>query len=299
MTTMRKAIAGGLAALALVVSAFVVAPDVWSQGVPDRPLPDRRMMMLDGRGSQIGVSVRDLDTADLSKAGLQQAGGVVIQDVEEASPAEKAGIRAGDVIVEFDGERVRSARQFSRLVQDTPDGRTVKATLVRDRSRQTVDVTPETGFGRFSRDRDGRFSADIVMPDIQREIERGLRDLPRNFSFDFDMPVPGIVMGARARLGLSLTPLTDQLASYFGAREGVLVSSVEPESAAAKAGVKAGDVITSINGRSVNEPRDVSEDLRDADAGSTIEIGIVRDKKASTLKATIPERPVRRNVRPV
>jgi S1-C subfamily serine protease len=79
----------------------------------------------------------------------------------------------------------------------------------------------------------------------------------------------------------------------------VLVSSVEPESAAAKAGVKAGDVITSINGRSVNDPRDVSEELRDADAGGTVEIGIVRDKKASTLKATIPERPVRRNVRPV
>lgn len=295
MTIMRKAIVGGVAAVALVVTAFVVATAVWSQ---DRPERDRRILRLDGRGSQIGVSVRDLDSGDVSTAGLQQAGGVVIQDVEEYGPAAKAGIRAGDVIVEFDGERVRSARHFARLVQDTPDGRTVKATLVRDRSRQTVDVTPEAGFGRFS--------ADLVMPDIEREIERGqrelehgLRNLPRNFSFDFEMPSPGILMGPRARLGLSLTPLTDQLASYFGAREGVLVSSVEPDSAAAKAGVKAGDVITSINGRSVNEPRDVSAELRDAHTGATVEIGIVRDKKASTLKATIPERPVRRNVRPV
>ena len=289
MTTMRKAIVGGVAAVALVVTAFVVATAVWSQ---DRPEPDRRIMRLDGRGSQIGVSVRDLDSADISKAGLQQAGGVVIQDVEEAGPAEKAGIRAGDVIVEFDGERVRSARQFSRLVQDTPGGRTVKATLVRDRSRQTVDVTPHAGFGRFS--------ADIVMPDVQREIERGFRNLPRGFSFDFDMPEPpAVFVGPRARLGLSLTPLSDQLASYFGAKDGVLVSSVEPDSAAATAGVKAGDVITSINGRTVNEPRDVTEELRAANPGTSVEIGIVRDKKTSTLKATIPERPVRRNVRPV
>jgi serine protease Do len=287
---MRKAIAGGVAAVALIVFAFAVAPSVWSQTEPGRPRRDR-VMALAGRASQLGVSVRDVETSDLSKSGLTQAAGVVIQDVEEESPAEKADLRAGDIIVEFDGERVRSARQFARLVQDTPDGRTVKATLIRDGSRRTVDVTPEAGFGRFS--------ADIVLPDFDREIERGLRNLPRNFSFDMQMPRPDVFVAPRGRLGLSVTPLSDQLAAYFGTKDGVLVSSVEPDSAAAKAGVRAGDVITSINGQSVTDPRDVIEELREADPGSSVEFGIVRDKKAQTLKAIVPERPARRNIRPV
>ena len=76
------------------------------------------MMVLDGRGSQLGVMVSDVD----AKA---PTGGVKIDEVNEDSPAEKAGIKAGDIVVEYDGERVRSARQFTRLVQETPEGRTV------------------------------------------------------------------------------------------------------------------------------------------------------------------------------
>jgi serine protease Do len=101
---------------------------------------------------------------------------------------------------------------------------------------------------------------------------------------------------SRGRLGAQLSPLTDQLAEYFGAKDGVLVTSVESESVAAKAGLKAGDVITTINGRTVENPREVSQELRDAgNDGKEVEIGILRDKKAMTLKAQIPEgrRPVR------
>ena len=65
--------------------------------------------------------------------------------MNEDSPAEKAGIKAGDVVVEYDGERVRSARQFTRLVQETPEGRTVAIGLLRDGKKQTVNATPEDG----------------------------------------------------------------------------------------------------------------------------------------------------------
>ena len=95
-------------------------------------------MVLDGRGSQLGVMVSDVDATATT-------GGVQIDEVNDDSPAEKAGIKSGDVIVEYDGERVRSARQFTRLVQETPEGRTVKIGLLRDGKRQTVDATPENG----------------------------------------------------------------------------------------------------------------------------------------------------------
>ncbi len=296
---MRKALMAGAVAVALVVVALVVAPTVWSQSQSgaDRSR-DRRVFMLDGRGSEIGVSIRDLDTDDVAKAKLGQPGGVLIEDVQEDSPASRAGIREGDVIVEFDGERVRSARHFARLVQETADGRTVKATVVRDGSRQTVDVTPARGSGRLT----GDFVLPNISGEIEREMERSLRAIPRDFAFDlkWDGELPGIAVWSRSRIGAQLLPMSDQLAEYFGTKGGVLVSSVDANSAGATAGLKAGDVITSINGRSVDTPRDVAQELRDTE-GKEVEIGVLRDKKALTLKAQVPEgrRPAtRRFVRP-
>lgn len=289
---MRKALLFGVVAVVggvgLVVLTLALAPVVKTQGRDDDRVRDRRVIMLDGRGSSIGVSIRDLDADEAAKTQ-----GVAIEDVEAESPAAKAGIRKGDVIVEFDGERVRSARHFARLVQETPDGRRVKATLVRDGSRQTVELAPE---------RATHAMRDLMLPpnfgeDLEREIERGMRALPRDFAFDFNWNYPDVSVWPRGRLGAQLSPLTDQLAEYFGAKDGVLVTSVESDSAAAKAGLKAGDVITTINGRAVENPRAVSQELRDAaNDGKEVEIGILRDKKAMTLKAQVPEarRPVRR-----
>ena len=102
-------------------------------------------------------------------------------------------------------------------------------------------------------------------------------------------------MGGRGRLGVSVQSLTPELEEYFGAKSGgVLVSSVAAESAAAKAGVKAGDVITTVNGRSVNDPGDLMQELREVSGDVTI--GVVRDKKEMTLKATL-EQPAMRTPR--
>ena len=97
-------------------------------------------MVLDGRGAQLGVMVSDVDPKAAS-------GGVRIDEVNEDSPADKAGIKAGDIVVDYDGERVRSARQFTRLVQETPEGRSVAIGIMRDGKKQTVNATPETRHG--------------------------------------------------------------------------------------------------------------------------------------------------------
>ena len=83
-----------------------------------------------------------------------------------------------------------------------------------------------------------------------------------------------------------MQPLTDQLSAYFGVKEGVLVTSVTDGSPASRAGIKAGDVITSVNSERVGSREDLVRALRDA-SSDRIELGIVRDKQERTVTATI------------
>ncbi len=242
---------------------------------------DRQVIRLDGRGSQIGVLVSDPENATDQ--------GVAIDRVDDDGPAEKAGVREGDRVVEFDGEKVRSTRQLTRLVQETPSGRTVKMTVLRGSDRRTLDITPEAD--RVAGNFEWRMDRDLER-DIERGVEQGLRELPRRmepfFNFRFD-GMPGF--GTRGRLGVQVQPLNEQLGEYFGATDGgVLVSGVTADSPAAKAGVKAGDVITKINGEAVKDTGDLLGALADVNEDGAVTLDIVRDKKSSTLKATI-ERP--------
>jgi serine protease Do len=155
----------------------------------------------------------------------------------------------------------------------------VKAVVVRSGSRQTLNVTPEAG-GRFT-------TRDALPDDLERRIERGLRDVPRTFSFDLD---DALAFGARGRLGATVTPISDQLAQYFGVKSGVLVSTVTPDSPAARAGLKAGDVITTANGRTIERPTDLTTAIREAATARSVELRVMRDRKESTITVTLPER---------
>ncbi|HYT75974.1 MAG TPA: PDZ domain-containing protein, partial [Vicinamibacterales bacterium] len=128
---------GVLATACLLAMILSAAPAVHGQG-PDALV---RAFAVAGRSSQIGVTVRDVEDADVKLA----KAGVLVDEVVPRSPADKAGMKTGDAITEFDGERVRSVRQFTRLVQETPAGRTVSAVLSRGGQRVTVNVTPEPG----------------------------------------------------------------------------------------------------------------------------------------------------------
>jgi serine protease Do len=283
---MKTLVFSGVLAAALLSAAAIAGPFgslALAQGRQDRPGDRARaaqdFMVLAGRGSEIGVQIAE-----------GKDGGVVVDEVTPDSPAEKAGLKKSDVIVEFDGERVRSIRQFGRLVQETPPGKTVKATIVRGGVRKDVQITPQDGRGvRSGR---GVFDGDLFRyqpPDLG--VMRG--QLPRGFNFDLD--VPGMLSGRR--LGVTVDELTDQLAQYFGAKDGVLITAVTDGSSASRAGLKAGDVIRSINGEPVHSRDDLVRALRDA-KDDELTIGIVRDKKETSVKATI-EAPSRRGARPV
>jgi serine protease Do len=274
-----------LLSVAVVLAGLVVLALVWARPAYSQAAPraDREWYLLQGPGSQIGVTARDLEPDEADR--LKLAGGVFIETVRPDSPAAKAGLQASDVVIEFDGERVRSLRQFTRLVAETPPDRAVRTTVVRDGRRSELSVTPVAG--GFDITFDGR---------RLREGIEGLTARIPDFNFDLDFDSgPG---ASRARLGVTVQELTPDLAAYFGATDGVLVASVADNSPASRAGLRAGDVITTVNGRTIGSANDLVRELRGVTGAGEVTVGIVRDKKESSLKATIDVQPERR-ARPV
>lgn len=245
----------------------------------------RAMDVFSAGGSQIGVSISDAQEGDAKAA-------VVVENVTQDGPAGKGGIKKGDIFVEFDEERVRSARQLTRLVQETPAGRKVQVSVMRDGQKLNLTVEPREGYGfRVFGDnvraleKLGRWKLLPAPPAPPARPSMPTQPAP---------PVPpmfpdieGFVRSFGSTLGFTVGDLPAQFAEYFGAREGALVTSVVEDSAAAKAGVKAGDVITSVNGASVSDPADLRRQIQRLDTGEEFTLGIVRDKKSMTLKGKV------------
>jgi serine protease Do len=245
-----------------------------------------------GRGARIGASV---DTSD-ADAGKDTKPGVSIETVDPGGPADKAGIKAGDTVTEFDGERVRSVRQFLRLVQESTPGRSLPVVLSRGGQRVSVSVTPErSSFGDDSPLRlfdmsTARLARPTPLPPTPPSAPRAPR-APSMVSPA--MPFELIGRARTGRLGITMEDLDSQLAEYFGVKEGVLVKSVTQDTPAAKAGLKAGDVITAINGRHVYDSSDISRALDRVEADGDVSIEVMREKKAQTLKGKLETRDTR------
>jgi C-terminal processing protease CtpA/Prc len=151
--------------------------------------------------------------------------------------------------------------------------------ILRDGQQQTLEATLENR---------STFSWDPGFGNRDR-FNFNFEDLPRRF--DFRLPAPGSrIPGSRGRLGVTVQSMTPELEEYFGAKNGgVLVSSVTQDSPAAKAGLKAGDVITAIDGDRVEDSGDLVRELNDA-TSDDVTISLLRDRKEMTLKASITRR---------
>jgi len=243
-------------------------------GVVARPHPGRKTIMfhaLAGDGAWLGLRLEDVTSEKAKELKLAGEYGVIVKDVEEESPAAKAGVAKGDVILEFAGEKVRSAAHLRRLVRETPAGRSV--TLLVSRAGQTKTLSAKL---------EARPGGAFTMPAMPPMPE--MPAMP-----DIEIPEFDFVWHARgAQLGISADELTPQLAQYFGVKQGkgILVREVVVGSAAEKAGLKAGDVIVQVDGKDV----DTVAKLRRALAGEKetqearkVTLTIVRDKREQTL----------------
>jgi len=289
------ALAGALAAAAGIGAGVAPAATAQSDTTYARatvePLQSVRIWAGTGR---LGMSVRDVSDDDVKRGGLGGSYGVVVEEVSDESAAQKAGFRSGDIVLEFDGERVRSAQQFTRLVRETPAGRSVPAAVMRDGQKTTVNVEPRDAWTGVHGQFDNLFRYDIPSrvtaprpPRPPRVPSPRVEVAPFLESFSFR---------SGTTLGVTVGDMSSQLAEYFGAKEGALVTSVLDNSAAAKAGVKAGDVITAINGEEVRTPSDVRRLAQRLSGGAEFTVDVLRDKKKVTLKGKTETRQDRRRV---
>jgi S1-C subfamily serine protease len=222
-----------------------------------------------GRVSLIGVRLSDISADQVKTLKLGKAEGALVESVNPHSPAAAAGIHEKDVITIFDGERVRSASHLTRLVHETPAGREVTLTVVRDGRRTDLRITPEAGTSWF----DPRFGEtfDNLMQGVRDRVDR-VRD--------------GGGARSRGRLGANVQELTGDLPDYFGVKSGVLVTSVRPDTPAAKAGLKAGDVITAVNGQTIAGRHDLVGAIPESGTADLV-LTVMREKKEMTLRVSL------------
>lgn len=210
--------------------------------------------------SYVGLGIMDIDNEKAESIGLIEPHGVEVTNVDEASPAGRAGLKRGDILLTYRGVRVEGIEHFARLVRETPVGREVELGLSRDGNERTIQVK----IGERSRN----------MVNASGECE-GCRLVT------LDMPRPRITFQSRV-LGAELEALEGQLAAFFGAPKGVLVRSVNRQSRAESAGFKAGDVILSVGGKPVAQVHDISRALASANRGS-VSVEVLRERQKQTL----------------
>jgi serine protease Do len=279
----------GSIALFVIITPVVSGQTVTRQG--GLSLADWKQQIVGG--TSVGVGVRDVDEADIKREKLQGGMGAVVEDVHSDSPAAKAGMKAGDIIVSFDGERVRSARHFERLVTETPAGRTVEATVMRAGSRvnlklivATVDPwEPLKTYGYALKPEAWTMAMKPEAWTIKPEA--WTTTMPKLEAFYSSNLGPQFGFYGRSRLGVGVQNLTEQLGEYFGTAQGALVTAVDDNTPAKVAGLKAGDVITKINGEAVRDTADLRRKLSAAKGETTITV--MRDRKELTLKAKIED----------
>jgi C-terminal processing protease CtpA/Prc len=245
------------------------------------PHVERLIEVVGGRGSEIGVAISDLPDAEL-KAGKA---GVKVGEVREGSPAATAGFKAGDVVTVYDGEKVRGARHFARLVQETPAGRPVKVQVQREAQTVDLSVTPDAPRAAAVFEGPRWDVREPGGPAFRMEAPPRMREMMPFGPDEFDVRV----MTRPGRLGVGVQEMTPELAEYFGVTEGVLVTSVNKDSAAARAGIKAGDVITTVDGASVDDTAELRRRLLKDEEAQEATIGLVRDRKSMSVKVTFDE----------
>ncbi len=285
---MKMRLGGTRTAAAVLATAVLVGATARcgsAQETPDRPeAPEApgiviaRGMPFGPSGSYLGVYIAEVDRAAVERLGLDAERGARVSEVTEDGPAAKAGLREDDVIVEWNGAPVESAVQLRRLVSETPAGREVKLTVVRDGKR--TDLPVEVG------ERPGPAAGTWTMRTPLPGRLEGLGERLR--APEIRGRVLSLMSGGR--LGVSVQTLGDQLGAYFGLgdRDGVLVTSVREDSPAAEAGLKAGDVILAFDDAEVDSPGALVAAVRAAEQGD-VAVRLLRDRKERTLKVKLPE----------
>jgi serine protease Do len=242
----------------------------------------------DEGASWLGVESQEVTAEKAKELKLPAERGVFLEHIVPDSPAAKAGLKDSDVITEINGQRVEGAAQFRRMIHETPAGRSVQFTVWRDGRAQTISVTlgkSEEHGNAWFKTAPRAFS--MQLPNI--EIPE-VAPMPDGDWGRLDGVLSG---GMHPRLGIDAEDLGGQFGAYFGAPdgEGVLVREVNSGSPAEKAGVKSGDVITSLNGQRIRSLGDLREKLAGKRDEKTVKLGVLRNKSEVSITVELPPAP--------
>ncbi len=245
--------------------------------------PGTFTLFFDG-GAFLGVHAEEITKENMGRYGMREARGVGVLQVVKGSAAEKAGLKKDDVILRFDSEAVTNVRKLNRLVSEASVDQTVRLTISRGGAEQEVSVT-------LSKRTGGLWGADI-----RDQIKRGIEmDFPQIRTGDGDLI---LTLGANRRIGVSTQTLTKQLADYFGVKDGgALITSVSENGPAAKAGLKAGDVIVAVDGEKVDSSGDISRAINKKETGD-ITLTVVSNHNTRTVTLTPEKSQERQLIRP-
>jgi len=241
MTRNHKILAAGVV---IAAGALLGSTALRAQKAPEPGGHEMRSLMIhDSSPTWLGVELNDVTSDQVRDLKLGGEYGAYVKEVEKDSPAAKAGLQAGDVILQFGGDKVRSVAELRRLVSETPAGRNIEIQVRRNGEDKTLNATVEAR----------NEGAEPLLGKLRDEVWPRINVPVYDFSFDFGGP----------RLGVAVDPLTEQLGEYFGVKDGkgVLVREVNSGSAAAKAGLKAGDCITKIDSAPVESANELHRAL--------------------------------------
>ncbi|MDE2878391.1 PDZ domain-containing protein [Candidatus Palauibacter soopunensis] len=304
MKNWKDSLAAGLAVTLVAGLCAGLAPAAAQEEDEDERREQVRIAF-SGGGAYLGVQILDVDGERASELGMSRPYGVYIDGVIDGEPAAEAGIEEGDVVVAWYGERVESVAELRRLVGETPPGRVVDLTVLRDGAEREVSVELGDRMGILS----GARGLTFISPQIDlsrvyapsasdaRERARGLEERARELAVRVREAQEGVAEGAdrifylagRPRLGANTQSLGDQLAEYFGVEGGVLVTSVYEDTPAAEGGLRAGDVIVGLGDEDIDDPSDLRRALADLESGE-VSVRIVRDGAEQTLTVELEDR---------
>ena len=239
------------------VNTAIISPTGGSIGIGFAVPSDTALVVIDqlrrfgeARRGWLGVKIQTLSEDIAEAQGVQENTGALVAGVTPGSPAAKAGIRDGDVILKFDGKEVTNMRGLPRLVALTPVGKDVDVEVLRKGEHLTIKVA----VGRLEED------ADAVKLSAKEPPKEGPKGKGRS-TREGKEGKEGKAHGPPALVGLVLAPLTDELRTKHGIAgsvQGLVVLEIDAASPAADKGIKVGDVIVEVAQEQVTSLEDVA-----------------------------------------